>query len=141
MQRGFAFSLSRGRVGKHFLAWDNRSSLRAVWKNLFGRLKHSACLGIKSLRLHPVTTAAPFGPFPTKIGEGFQRSVPGAVAGAPGRLLEAVAAFPRQQPGQRCAAPGALFCSHNSSPRSPVGFCAAAPGTGGSREPRVWDHA
>lgn len=63
-------------MGKCFLVWDDRSSLRGVWRNLFGRLKHSACLGIKSQHLHPVTTTTLFGPLPTKICEGFQYSIP-----------------------------------------------------------------
>lgn len=62
-------------VGKCFLDQDDRSSLWGMWRNLFGRLKHLAYLGIKSLHLHPVTTTTPFGPLPTKICEGFQYSV------------------------------------------------------------------
>lgn len=65
-----------GGVGKRFLVWDDRSSLRGVWRNLFGTLKRSACLGIKSLHLHPLTTTTPFGLVPTKICEGFQCSIP-----------------------------------------------------------------
>lgn len=121
-QRGSAFSLSRGRVGKRFLAWDDRSSLRGVWRNSFGRLKHSACLGIKSLRLHPVTTTAPFGPLPTKICEGLRCSIPGAVAGAPGRLSggSVPSAAPRAAMCSPAAeAAGALFCSRNLSGELP----------------------
>lgn len=74
--RWSAFSLSRGGVGKRFLVWDDRSYLRGMWRCLLGRLKHSMCLGIKSLRLRPVITTTPFGPLPRKICAGFQHSVP-----------------------------------------------------------------